>query len=532
MMSTSQPKMMPSALEKAVKHNDLNKVKSILADKKFQQTEWLNAVNKRGRTAILLALKYKCLSIVDYLLSLPGTHLHLYDPYGYSLLYLSWEFPEIFLKILNDPRTPIPKDKTASGLLVDSIRRNNNIEIMRAMLAKGVNVNCKYGGDATILWWAVVEEKTEFVRLLLQQVGVDVNCHYPLLEAAMRGNIDILTLLLNHPNINVNIKSCIYGDIFECIDNHRSEHDHRGRLLCSKAVLSHPRLDAKWLQHSGCPMLPWLKNINSTLYTKIINLDSTLIERRREENRLRISISMVDVVKVLIADPNFNLNQMLWNYQTLLTLAVSGDHGILNMLLDCSMVNLHQQDTFGHTVLTQAEGMGRTDLHDVLLKHPRFNLSVTYRHKQNLLMLAAKKGCTYLITRLLDQGIFPVNAIDDEGNSALILLAKHHNKPDDARLFIEFLRHGADPIQRNNKSINAIMAAENSELKGIAMDLKNFTPPTQQPPTGTAPPMDVELQASLAEAASQPLSCSQSRFFATDHAKAVTQQMYPTNTLH
>lgn len=468
MMSNYKPRHMPRALEKAVKTNDLAKVKSILANKKYQQREWLNSVNARGRTALLLALKYKSMDVVNYLLSLPDMNLHIYDPYGQSLLYLCREFPALFLQVLNDPRTPIPKNYAAGNLLHYFIIRND-IEMMRAILEKGVDVNCNYGSGRSILSCAI-ENRTACVKFLLGQ----------------KGNVDF-----------------------------------------QKYV-------SRFLEDSACPMLAWLQNINPPLYRKILNLASTLIIF--DSYKVRIRINLVDAVNVLIADPDFDLNMNIWNGKTwngktLLTMAVTYGHDdLLPILVDCPRVNIHQQDQFGHIALTQAAEIGRTDLVDLMMNHPRFDVSATYRHNQTLLMLAAEKDYKHLVERLLDEEKFPVNAVDNEGNSALILLAKHHKNADDASLFIKLLEHGADTSQRNKNGINAIMAAENSGLKGIASDLKFYIPRQQHDdsaPAPSAPPLDDKMTAAIAEAANKPPQFSQSGLFASNSSISMMHKSYP-----
>jgi hypothetical protein len=82
MQRKSKPKKMPLKLEIAVKANNVEAVKSIVNGKNFQQREWLNAVNGRGRTALLLAVKYKSSDVAKLLLNLPDTdvNVHTYLP--------------------------------------------------------------------------------------------------------------------------------------------------------------------------------------------------------------------------------------------------------------------------------------------------------------------------------------------------------------------------------------------------------------------------------------------------------------------
>ncbi len=79
--------------------------------------------------------------------------------------------------------------------------RKGDAAAVKALLAKGVDVNTKFRYDTTALWWAAFKGHTEVVRVLLEH-GADVNMKEtsggitPLQSAAFQGNAEIVRMLL------------------------------------------------------------------------------------------------------------------------------------------------------------------------------------------------------------------------------------------------------------------------------------------------------------------------------------------------
>ncbi len=479
MLRNNKPNKMPRDLSKAVRANNVGQIKTILADTKYQDPAWLNAVNGRGRTALQLALKYNCLDVATLLLTYTGIDMKVVDRHGNSLLDLAVGDADIFLRILNDTNSPALSSSTANKAVRLAID-HNRLDLFKALIAKGINVNAKIYFENTILKRAVEECRTEFVRVLLEQPGIDVNTSHPLVEAAFKTHPEIFRLLVNHPGINVNLSNTVNKPI-DALHFEFGLNDNKNAVIqCLKALLSHPKIDKRWLNQCD-DFMKWMLETNPNLFRKILNLPSTTIVAKyyksSSDHYFEINYNYLDAINVLISDPDFDINMLTWGGRTLLTLAIEQqNNGIVNTLLECPRIDLHRQDKFGHTALTQAAESSRRHLVMIIMKDPRFNLLATYKHQQNLLMLAAQLDCADLVRIVLQTNRFDVNAADADGNTALILLAKHHKNANDATLFTELLEHGADANQKNKHGINAIMAAKNGGLKGIAHELKNAPP--------------------------------------------------------
>lgn len=473
----NKPKRMPRNLKKAIENSNDAVATQLLSDPKYQQAEWINSVTREGKTPLLLALECGRYNIARQIMRKTHTDMNAtYDRYlnAYELC-TDLDFG---LELLLDTRTNTPPYNFICSALLASEDKDDDFQVrmMQAMIAKGMNVNDTYGGDATPLHWAVWKDRIALARYLLSLPGIDVNKTCPLARVADYHNVFMLQLLLAHPEIDVSRKNFIeIAAKSSGMVNTPLAKENSIRVL-----LNHPEIAKKHLTN---PLLKWLLQTNLDLYRQVINLPDTKISAVTtksdwyENSKLKcldVTPTLHGLLSTLTASPEFDVNMPLWNGHTLLTWVID-EHDIehLQILLDCERVNLHRQNRFGHSALTLADSLGKQEVVETIMNHPRFNLHTTYAGNRNLLMHTAEYDCSRLMCRLLANGQYPINAADVEGNTALILLANNHKNTDDASLFLELMSRGADPEQKNNRGINAIMAAKNNGLKGIAHALKH-----------------------------------------------------------
>jgi len=86
-----------------------------------------------------------------------------------------------------------------------------NYNTLRYFLKQGVRVNAQDKHGHTTLIYAVCNDKTECVRLLLEYLNINVNAqdengYTALIHAVRNGKTECVRLLLQHPSINVNAK--------------------------------------------------------------------------------------------------------------------------------------------------------------------------------------------------------------------------------------------------------------------------------------------------------------------------------------
>lgn len=489
-------KRMPRKLENAIKTNDTAKVKEILAEKKYQDRYWLNAVNGSVRTPLLLALKYKSWDVAKLLLSYPNTDVNVHDHFLRAALENAVYNIEIVLLLLDDVRLNTPSKSIIDCLY--SCYFNNEVHvlaILKKLIAKRVDPNIIIDG-IHILLWVCLRNQGSVVRFLLAQQGLDINLHSPFTYwIDHHPSLEITNLLLAHPCIDVNSRTKDSGSLLEAVINWRVNDENQKQHI--KAILSHPEIDKKWLVNSGCDFLVLLRDKNQNLYNQVINDNSTeisIVSSQDEQARvMHISINIAATINLLMTNADFDINDLYSNGQSLLTMAISkGWDEIVNQLLACPRTDLHRQDKFSNSALTQANRCSKLGLVEKIMLHPRFNLLATYHYNQNLLMHTAENNCAYMTMKLLELNAFPINQTDDNGNTALNLLAQHHKNPQDASLFLKFIMHGADPMLRNHLGSNAIMSAQNNKLHGIACDLKEAAQSVlQRNHEPSAPPMSI-----------------------------------------
>lgn len=528
----------PYALRKAIINGDDERASAILSQPKFQQREWINAVSRGGKTILLFALGYKRYQIAQQIIDnteadLNATCSHRGMTRG--ILELCYGNKALCRRIVTDERKSIisiTEVIAVLDILLDLYGRNKNIsyneeihlEIVKCLLEKGTYVNACFNPCMGFLGLAAQRNLVGLAQYLLSMPGIDVNRGLFLHFAAGKGSLDVVRLLLAHPKIDVNAVH----------DGFRSEHgglwspmkwalrslsdeqktDVKDAIhACAKELLCHPDISDEWLKNNkghNYLHLDWFKSENPDLFRQILHFPDTKIVVDYDSrysptpNTVSIRIDFRTLISFLVDNPDFDINVVFPDGDTLLIQAKRMCiEDAIAMLLSCPRLDLHSQDPFDHSALVTAERWGLHDLADQIMQNPRYDYTKTYHLNRNLLMHVAAQNCPRLVQKLLEENRYPVNAQDDEGNSALILLCQNHQDKGDSRIFDIMLRSGADPLQKNNNGFNAIMVAKYRDLKGIAYNLKHYNPYAESEDSiPSAPPAENTID--LIEAASVP----------------------------
>ena len=122
--------------------------------------------------------------------------------------------------------------------------------------------------------------------------------------------------------------------------------------------------------------------------------------------------------------------------------------------------------------------MSYLQLAEHLLQRTDMNLHFQDSRGKTVLMYAAELGFTDLVGKLLAYDSSCVNMRDNDGNTAMILAAKHH---DDAIMIDHLFDYGADARLLNSLHLSAYDEAEKAANKGIRGRLKH-PPMIKRPP--------------------------------------------------
>ena len=168
-----------------------------------------------GKTALIFACQKLEIGIIRLLLSCPQTDTTLLDENGKSARSYLEDNNDTQILQLFDSRTSLIRnghsccsDQLKRGMQIAA--RSGDQESTGAFLqCPDVNVNDGYESEMTPLYIAVRQEKTCVVKTLLEFTSIRVNQlingENALLVAVEYGNLELVTVLLQHPEIDTNI---------------------------------------------------------------------------------------------------------------------------------------------------------------------------------------------------------------------------------------------------------------------------------------------------------------------------------------
>ncbi|ETV81078.1 hypothetical protein, variant [Aphanomyces astaci] len=218
----------------------------------------------------------------------------------------------------------------------------------------------------TPLCVACVEERLEVVTLLLSHPSIQVNLsnysHPPLALAAGLGRVQVVRLLLGHPAIDVNAATARRTPLTAACEN--------GHLDVVQELCACPALSLNLLDHDE----------HSALFTASLHGHS-------------------DVVRFLLTLPDTDVN-LLCGGDLAVTMATLYHHSdIVTMLLAVPTLDVNKLDQDGHSALSLACQEGFEDIVALLLTHPAIQLRVS--GTKSALTWAVEKGQVAILDRLL-----------------------------------------------------------------------------------------------------------------------------------
>lgn len=288
------------------------------------------------------------------------------------------------------------------------VATNGNQPICRLLLSnKNIDIE-KTTNQKTPLYQACRCGNTRIAELLVEK-GATVNCltksgKTPLHAACQYGYYKIVSILLNVPNIEVNLLTSTTGQTFKtfksplhyaCMGKARNQAkkstrgDFSSQKACVEFLIHHPQID--------------------------INLQTS-------NNETALQIAMDDnnfeIMKVLLQHPQIDPNVTISQNKTSLHLACENSQkDIIQMLLSNPATNVNCIDTNGQTPISIAVDHSRIDIINLLMNRP--DLKVSLRSQRNPIKSAIDKSNQEIFSLLIHHPSFDINQIDKRSMTPL-----------------------------------------------------------------------------------------------------------------
>lgn len=493
-------------LHRNIKNGDLEQVKKLAA--KHPDAAYLNAKDKNGNTALLLAVKHERYDIALHLLSIQSVDINAVNTKNENIINLLFDRDgknvdvrhNILKHVLADQRLNLDRHPSLQLALRWCTSYLFN-DTARDLIEKHhVNVNC---GALAI---AAKKGNMEMVIRLLACPDIDVMQQHKYQEDALNealyiydqdhsketGN-KIFRLLLDDPRTDVNktYKRQISYDGYQValieMAARSDPYDENESSKNTLAVLAHPKTEQSWIKKMNHPVLTWAKStLTPDLFRDLpgINIKQDNVWSYSYSG-WKVNVNKRRLLNFLVNDKRFNINTQLWNGSTALIQAVKDkDEKLVDLVLQYKECDIHAQDKSGRTALIAANETGNAELENKLIDGITFEQ--TYSNNRNIVMLAAAFGRGELVDRLLllAPPDFNINAQDANGNTILTLAAIY----DDAKLAGTLLDAGADAYIKNRAGRDAIMIANDNKYFGLATLMSRTEPKPAPTPAASAPP--------------------------------------------
>ena len=322
----------------------------------------------------------------------------------------------------------------------------------------------------TPLTRAAASGRSEILRQLLRRENVNEQdpgeSRGPLLWASCFGDEEIVRLLLTEPGLEISL--------------HRYAKDNKecnslwGAVAAGQTYIV--KLLLEDLSHQPAPKKQWL------------NATDRYQGYMMSPLQLAVYLRHVEIVKLLLKEEDVDFNAQDNRGNSVFLLAIqSGDGYLVRTLAETLSVDITLKNNEGHTALMLACGEGHFSIAEYLLREWResfvpvdasdfegqnalshaikgqradaaivqllldSNASIIQTfppHNRNLLILAAARGSLPIVKLLCETNELDIEAVDNEGFSALNVAAQK-NMGNMVRLLLE---RGADPNSRSRRS--------------------------------------------------------------------------------
>jgi len=359
--------------------------------------------------------------------------------------------------ILGDKALNTPKRKYVYDTSLMRAIKANDPDRVRTLLFANVNTNERNFAGITPLTVAAEKGNLEIVTLLVENGGADVNLASsygvtPLIAAAAAGNADVAQFLV-HKGADASAK------------------DNTGRTPVLYAVaIDNPDLVAAVSANNEVAVnLPDKSGNTPLIYVAqkgFVKQTKTLVANRANPDYRNLSTGLsalssaaaeghADVVRALVQNGRADINLPDLNGRTPLMYAVEQNKLDAVRALVKLHADINAQDNSGTTALMRAAAKGESAIVALLLKRKDIDLTLTDLQGRSALFYSAFAPTAETAQQILTKNSSDLELKDNAGNTPL--LAAIQAKNDQTALY--FIQQGANPSVSNKQGHTAFTLA-------------------------------------------------------------------------
>ena len=262
-------------------------------------------------TPLIIAIQHGHLKTVKLLATSPGIDVNRRDeqpgmsPFGYAVEAYHKEMVQFLMRV--------PKIKIGNYSELElAIFKGNTAEVKRILTEQKPNINKKTednadSPDGTPLIYAAGFGHTDIVKLLLEQPNININIvdHYgisALTAAAMHGHVDIMTILLQRPEIIINRQNNEGKNPLPYAA--KNGHSEAVRLL-----VNIPGLVEEKIEENGEALYLAAENGHSEVVRLLVNIPWMVEEQGEVAFISAIEEKHVKCVKILLSTGKIDVNK-------------------------------------------------------------------------------------------------------------------------------------------------------------------------------------------------------------------------------
>jgi hypothetical protein len=304
--------------------------------------------------------------------------------------------------------------------------RSENLAPLRLLLSNSsIDINQTDMHGLTALMNACKKNYLGIVRLLLQRPDINVNMREhkehssALLFACQKQHLEMIALLISVPSIDINIVNIkrMTPLMYACKENH---YDVVRLLIAQKNI----DLNIQNRKGNTALMLACANNHCDVIRLLIAeeNIDINM-QNRDGDTALMLACANnhCDVIRLLIAEENIDINMQNLDGDTAIMLACANNYcEAIRLLIAEENIDINVKNFDGHTVLMIACQLWDCDIVESLLTVPNIDVCACDLTGLNALMMACQEGYLDMVRLLINMPNMNLNAQESYGLTALI----------------------------------------------------------------------------------------------------------------